>query len=134
MHGFKGERTLMRIHVEEQDKFEGKPVYECIVQLLRSRHFAGATAFRAVEGFGASGHMHHTGTWSMIMDCPVVIECVDTDEKIQSILPELDRMIGGGVITLERVRVILYRKKLPPEERDARASMEVSGKWQADER
>ena len=133
MHGFKGERTLMRIHVEEQDKFEGKPVYEYIVQLLRSRHFAGATAFRAVEGFGATGHVHHNKTWSLTMDCPVVIECVDTDEKIQSILPELDRMIGGGVITLERVRVVLYRKKLPPEERDARASMEITGNWQADE-
>jgi len=133
MHGFTGERTLMRIHVEEQDKFEGKPAYECIVQMLRKKHFAGATAFRAVEGFGATGHMHQSGTWSLRMDSPVVIECVDTDEKIQSILPELDRMIGGGVITLERVRVILYRKKLPPEERDARASMEVTGSWKVDE-
>lgn len=133
MHGFKGERTLMRIHVEEQDKFNGKPLYEEIVQLLRKRRFAGATAFRAVEGFGATGHMHHTGTWSLKLDCPVVIECVDTDEKIHSVLPELDRMIGGGVVTLERVRVILYRKKLPPEERSARASMEITGSWQIDD-
>ena len=132
MHGFEGERTLMRVHVEEQDKFEGKPVYECIVQLLRARHFAGATAFRAVEGFGATGHMHETGKWSMKTDCPLVIECVDTDEKIQSILPELDRMVGGGVVTLERVRVIMYRKKVPAEERDPRASMEVGGEWQND--
>ena len=111
MHGFKGERTLMRIHVEERDKFDGKPVYECIVQLLRAQHFAGATVFRAVEGFGGSGQMHQTGTWSLTMDSPVIIECIDTDEKIQSVLPELDRIIGGGVITLERVRVILYRDK-----------------------
>lgn len=130
MHGFKGERTLMRIHVEEQDKFEGKPVYECIVALLRKHHFAGATAFRAIEGFGATGHVHQTGTWSLRLDNPVIIECVDTDERIQTILPELDSMIGGGVITLERVRVILYRKKLPPEERDARASMEITGRWE----
>lgn len=133
MHGFKGERTLMRVHVEEQDKYEGKPVYECIVQLLRERHFAGATAFRAVEGFGATGHMHHTGTWSLSTDCPVIIECVDTDEKIQAILPELDQMVGGGIITLERVRVILYRKKLPPTERDERASMEITGSWKTEE-
>ena len=133
MHGFKGERTLMRIHVEEQDKFEGKPVYECIVQLLRTKHFAGATAFRAVEGFGASGHMHQTGTWSLTVDSPVIIECIETDEKIQSILPELDRMIGGGVITLERVRVILYRDKMSPEERDERASMEITGSWKTDD-
>lgn len=131
MHGFNGERTLMRIHVEEQDKFHGQPVYERIVQLLRSRHFAGATAFRAVEGFGATGHLHHQGSWKL--DCAIVIECVDSDEKIHAVLPELDGMIGGGIITLERVRVILYRKKLPPEERDARASMEITGRWQADD-
>lgn len=130
MHGFKGERTLMRVHVEEQDKFGGKPVYECVVQLLRERHFAGATAYRAIQGFGATGHLHQQATWSITTDCPVVIECVDTDEKIQSILPELDRMIGGGVITLERVRVILYRKNLPAEERDEQASVEVTGSWE----
>lgn len=126
MHGFKGERTLMRIHVEEQEKVDGTPVYEAIVQLLRSRHFAGATVFRAVEGFGASGEMHHQRTWSVKLDVPVIIECIDTDEKIQGILPELDRMLGGGLITLERVRVILYRNAIPEEERDGRASMEVT--------
>jgi hypothetical protein len=122
MHGFEEERTLMRIHVEEQDKFEGKPVYECIVQCLRSRHLAGATAFRALEGFGPTGRMHESGTWSLKLDCPVVIECVDTDENIQSILPELDRMVSGGIITLERVRVIMYRKAAPPEERGPRVA------------
>ena len=123
----------MRIHVEEQDKFHGLPVYEQIVQLLRERRLCGATAYRAVEGFGASGRMHHERVWTTRLDVPVVIECVDTDEKIQAILPELDRMIGGGVITLERVRVILYRRDLPPEERDPRASMEITGRWQVDE-
>ena len=133
MQGFRGERTLMRIHVEEQDKFDGKPVYEAIVALLREHRFAGATAFRAVEGFGASGHLHEDHTWEVKLDVPIVIECIDTDEKIKGILPELDRMIGGGVITLERVRVILYRSHLPPEERDERASMEITGRWQDDE-
>jgi uncharacterized protein len=133
MQGLKGERTLMRIHVEEQDKFDGQPVYERIMHLLRSRHFAGATAYRAVEGFGATGRTHRERTWALTVDVPVVIECVDTDEKIQGILPELDRMIGGGIITLERVRVILYRKDMPPDERDDRASMEITGSWQPDE-
>lgn len=110
MHGLEGERTLMRVHVEEQDRFEGKPVYEAIVELLRKRHFAGVTAYRAIEGFGASGQMHVDSAWSVKLDVPIVLECIDTDEKIVSILPELDKMIGGGVITLERVRVILYRK------------------------
>jgi PII-like signaling protein len=133
MQGFRGERTLMRIHVEEQDKIDGQPVYERIVHLLRSRHFAGATAYRAVEGFGATGRTHQERSWTLKTDVPVVIECVDTDEKIKGILPELDRMIGGGIITLERVRVILYRKDMPPDERGPRASMEITGSWLPDE-
>ena len=133
MHGFKGERTLMRVHVEEQDKFEGRPVYEAIVELLRREHLAGATALRAVEGFGASAHLHETHALDLKMDVPVVIECIDTDERIQALLPQLDRMIGGGIVTLERVRVILYRKDLPPEERDEHASMEITGSWKIDE-
>lgn len=133
MRGFKGERTLMRVHVEEQDKFEGRPAYEAIMELLRHEHFAGATAFRAVEGFGASAQVHEEHAWSVTMDVPVIIECIDTDERIQAVLPQLDRMIGGGIVTLERVRVILYRKDLPAEERDEHASMEITGKWQADE-
>ena len=126
MHGYTGERTLMRVHVEERDKFQGHPLYECIVQVLRRRHFAGATAYRAVEGFGATGRLHDHEAWSLKLDCPVIIECVDTDEKIKSVLPELDGMIGGGVITLERVRVIMYRKRMPPEELEPDASREAS--------
>jgi PII-like signaling protein len=133
MRGFKGERTLMRVHVEEQDKFEGRPVYEAVMELLRRQHFAGATAFRAVEGFGASAHVHQEHTWSVTLDVPVIIECIDTDERIQSVLPQLDRMIGGGIVTLERVRVILYRKHLSSEERDERASLEITGDWTIDE-
>src|SRR5438270_442162 len=97
-------RTLMRVHVEEQDKYHGRPVYEVIVELLRKRQLAGATVYRAVEGFGASGTLHEARAWSVTVDVPIVIECIDTDEKIESILPELDPLIGGGVITLERVR------------------------------
>ena len=93
---------------------------------------AGATAFRAVEGFGATGHMHHTGTWSITLDCPIIIECIDSDEKIQSVLPDLDKMIGGGIITLERVRVILYRKRLSDEDRDPRPSKEAGGQWSSE--
>ncbi|HTR77163.1 MAG TPA: DUF190 domain-containing protein [Gemmatimonadaceae bacterium] len=123
----------MRIHVEEQDKFQGIPLYEQIVQLLRRRQCAGATAYRAVEGFEASGHVHRTRTWSTKVDVPVVIECVDSDEKIQALLPDLDRMIGGGLVTLERVRVILYRRDAPPGARAPHASMEITGRWRTDE-
>lgn len=117
MHGFKGERTLMRIHLGERDKWKGKPLHEAIVGLLRARGYAGATVFRAVMGFGASSHVRSDKIELLSMDLPLVVECVDTEEKIQAILPELDGMIGGGLITLERARVIMYRADVPPEQR-----------------
>jgi len=119
MHGFKGERTLMRIHIGERDKYHGKPLYQAIVELLRRRHYAGATVMRAVMGFGASSRLHTDRIEVLSLDLPIVIECVDTEEKIQAILPELDEMLGGGLITLERARVIMYRADLPPDDRTA---------------
>jgi len=104
-----GERTLMRIHIGERDKHGGKPLYEAIVHLLRERGFAGATVFRGIMGFGATAGIHTEKVLRLSLDLPIVIESVETEEKIQAILPELDRMIGGGLITLERARVIIYR-------------------------
>jgi PII-like signaling protein len=117
MHGFKGERTLMRIHLGERDKWKGKPLYQAIVELLRDRGYAGATVFRAVMGFGATAHLRTDKLELLSSDLPIVVECVDTEEKIQAILPDLDQMIGGGLITLERARVILYRADVPPDQR-----------------
>ena len=109
MSGLAGERTLMRIHIGERDKCHGKPLYEAIVLLLRERGFAGATVFRGIMGFGASAGIHTEKVLRLSLNLPIVVECVETEEKIQAILPELDRMIGGGLITLERARVIVYR-------------------------
>jgi hypothetical protein len=117
MHGFKGERTLMRIHIGESDKYRRKPLYKAIVELLRERHYAGATVFRAMTGFGASARVRTDRIEVLSLDLPIVIEVVETEERIQAILPELDEMIGGGLITLERARVIMYRPNLRPEER-----------------
>jgi len=116
MHGFKGERTLMRIHIGERDKYHGKPLYQAIVEVLRQRHYAGATVIRAIMGFGASSRLHTNRIEVLSLDLPIVIECVDTEEKIAAILPELDDMLGGGLITLERARVIMYRPDVPPED------------------
>ena len=113
MQGLTGERTLMRIHLGERDKYQGRPLYEAIVHLLRTRGFAGATVFRGIMGFGASAGLHTEKVLRLSLDLPIVVECVDTEERIQEILPELDPMIGGGLITLERARVIVYR----PEQR-----------------
>lgn len=108
-HGLTGERTLMRIHMGERDKFAGKPLYQAVVELLRERNFAGATVLRGIMGFGATARLHTERIEVLSLDLPIVVECVDTEEKIQEVLPELDRMMGGGLITLERARVIVYR-------------------------
>jgi uncharacterized protein len=127
MHGFKGERVLMRIHIGEADHFNGKPLYRQIVELLRSRHYAGATVMRGIMGFGASSHLHTDRFLELSMDLPVVIECIETEEKIEAILPELDSMLGGGLITLERARVIMYRADVPAHERTDSWPIDVSG-------
>jgi uncharacterized protein len=108
-HRFKGERTLMRIFIGESDKYRGKPLYEALVERFRAKGLAGATVIRGVAGFGASSVMHTEKVLRLSLDLPLVIEVVETEEAIQSILPDLDEMIGGGLVTLERARVILYR-------------------------
>jgi PII-like signaling protein len=111
MHGFTGERVLMRIHIGEKDKYHGRPLYEAIVELLRQRHYAGATVLRGVSGFGATARVHTDKILRLSVDLPLIIECVETQERIDAILPELDQMLGGGLITLEKVQVIMYRSE-----------------------
>jgi len=133
MHGLKGERVLMRIHIGERDKYHGKPLYEAIVELLRARHYAGATVMRAVMGFGATAHLRTDRIEVLSLDLPIVVECVETEEKITAILPEIDQMIEGGLITLERAKVIMYRANLPPERRTASWQMDLTGLWDSDD-
>ena len=109
MHGLKGERVLMRIHNGERDKFKGKPLYAAIVELLRAQRYAGATVYRGIMGFGASSTVHTDRIEVLSMDLPIIVECIETSERIDAILPALDEMIGGGLITLERANVIMYR-------------------------
>ncbi len=109
MHGLEGEQMLMRIHIGERDKHGGRPLYEAIVMLLRERHFAGATVLRAIMGFGANARIRTQKVLDLSVDLPIVVECVDEESKIRAILPELDEMMGGGLITLERAHVITYR-------------------------
>ena len=127
MHGFKGERVLMRIHIGESDRYQGKPLYQQIVELLRSRHYAGATVFRGIMGFGASSKLHTDRFLELSIDLPIVIECIETEENIEVILPELDTMLGGGLITLERAKVIMYRAEVPPDRRTPSWPIDVTG-------
>jgi len=126
MHGFKGERVLMRIHIGERDKYNGKPLYQQIIELLRSRKYAGATVYRGIMGFGASSTLHTDRFLELSSDLPILVECVETEERIKAILPELDKMIGGGLITLERARVIMYRPHSPTEEQADDWSVDAS--------
>jgi hypothetical protein len=88
--------------------------------------------FRAVMGFGATAHLRTDRIEVLSLDLPVVIECVDTEEKITAILPEIDQMIEGGLITLERAKVIMYRANLPPERRTASWQMDMTGLWDSE--
>jgi PII-like signaling protein len=106
---FEGERTLMRIHIGESDKWQGKPLYEAIVEMLRKEGFSGVTVLRGVGGYGGSSVYHTDKILRLSQDLPIVLEIVETTERIEQILPKLDAMVDGGLITLEKVRVILYR-------------------------
>lgn len=110
-----GERTLMRIHIGESDKWRGKPLYQALVEFFRQEGFYGATVLRGVGGFGSSsraqGQVHTTKILRLSQDLPLVVEVVEYSERIERILPKLDEMVGGGLITLEKVRVILYRSR-----------------------
>jgi len=103
------EAVLLRIFIGESDRWEHKPLYEAIVLKARAMHLAGATVLRGPMGFGKSSRLHTAKILRLSMDLPLVIELVDSEEKIQSFLPELDRMMGGGLLTLEKVKVVEYR-------------------------
>jgi PII-like signaling protein len=104
-----GRALLVRIYIGESDTWKGRPLYQAIVERLRERGLAGATVLRGIEGFGAKQHLHTTRILSLSQDLPILIEVVDTDEKVRSILPELDEMLADGLMTLEKVEVIAYR-------------------------
>jgi len=101
---------LLRIFVGETDRYEGKLLYEAIVQKARSLHLAGATVLRGIMGFGAHSRMHTAKLLRLSEDLPIIIEIVDTEEKINALLPYLDKSVQEGLITLEKVRIIAYRQ------------------------
>lgn len=103
------EATLLRIFIGESDKADGRPLYEAIVQEARRLGLAGATVLRGFYGFGAASRIHTSKVLRLSEDLPVVVEIVDAQEKIETFLPVLDGMIGEGLVTLEKVRVIAYR-------------------------
>ena len=103
------EAVLLRIFLGEDDRYRHLPLYEAIVLKAREKRLAGATVLRGPLGFGKSSHMHTTKILRLSSDLPMVIEIVDTPEKISAFLPELDGMMKGGLVTLERAQVIRYK-------------------------
>jgi len=111
-----GEGKLLRIFIGESDKHGRKPLYQAIVEMLREEGMAGATVLRGIEGFGANSHLHTARILRVSEDLPIVIEVVDTAERIEGIMPKLDEMVTDGMVTLERVEVVTYRAGMPANE------------------
>ena len=103
--------VLLRIFIGESDRWQHRPLYEAIVMKAREAHLAGATVLRGPMGFGKSSRVHTAKILRLSTDLPLVIEIIDTDEKINAFLPVLEEMMGGGLVTLEKAKVIHYRDK-----------------------
>ena len=101
--------VLLRIFLGESDRWQHTPLYEAIVLAAREQHLAGATVLRGPMGFGKSSRVHTAKILRLSDDLPLVIEMVDSEEKINSFLPTLEKMLGGGLVTLEKVKVLHYR-------------------------
>jgi uncharacterized protein len=101
--------VLLRIFIGESDRWEGRPLYEAIVLKARELHLAGATVLRGPMGFGANSRLHTAKILRLSEDLPMVIEIVDSKEKIDELLPQIDEMVREGLVTLENVRVLRYR-------------------------
>src|SRR5579871_1929631 len=109
-----GEGSLLRIYLGELDKWHHQPLYEAIVLKAREMGLAGATVLRGPMGFGANSHLHTAKILRLSEDLPVLIEIVDKEDRINAFLPELDKMmVGGGLVTLEKVHVIRYHGTAP---------------------
>ncbi|MGB8340716.1 MAG: DUF190 domain-containing protein [Chthoniobacterales bacterium] len=99
---------LLRIFIGESDRWQHQPLYEAIVLKARELHLAGATVLRGPMGFGAASRIHTAKILRLSMDLPMVIEIVDTEEKVKSLFPFLEQVMGGGLVTMEKVKVMRY--------------------------
>lgn len=100
---------LLRIFIGEADKWNGKPLYEEIILLAKKNSMAGATAIKGFMGFGCKSHMHTTKLLRLSEDLPIIIEIVDSEEKINRFVPILDDMVKEGLVTIEKANVVMYR-------------------------
>ena len=103
--------TLMRIFIGESDRFEKKPLYEALVEYFKAEGMAGATVIKGAMGYGGHSEVHSNRLLRLSSDLPVVVEVVDSQEKIDLVLPQLEEMLHGGLVTMEKARVIKFGKE-----------------------
>jgi PII-like signaling protein len=108
MRKIEGEQVLMRIFIGESDQWEHRPLFMALLELFRSKGLAGATVLKGIAGFGPDSILHTASVFRLSSDLPLIIEVVDTEEHLKAILPEIDRRMSGGLITMEKVRVVRY--------------------------
>lgn len=108
MRGIEGEQVLLRIIVSESRSHDGRPLYRRIVEMLREDGFAGATVLKGIAGFGHDRRMHSAALEVTAEGLPIVVEVVDTQERLDRVLPKLDALMAGGVVMMERAKVIRY--------------------------
>jgi PII-like signaling protein len=104
------EARMLRIHFGEDDKWNGKPLYEAVVGKCRELGIAGATVYRGTAGFGGSTAIHRASMWSFSKDAPIMVSVIDGEDAIQKLVPFLDAMVAEGLVAMSRVRVIRYSK------------------------
>ena len=107
-----GEQILMRLFIGEADRHGGAPLYKALLELFRKEGIAGATVLRGIAGFGAKSHMHTASILRLSQDLPIVVEVVDSHDKIDALFPRLDEMVREGLVTLEKVRVLRYAPRV----------------------
>ncbi len=111
MKGIVGKRKLLRIFIDLDDKYEGKPLWEYILRLVREKGLAGATVFKAAAGIGAHSELRTFSVWRLSQNLPVVVEIIDREEKIKEFLKVLDEVLEEGLVVLEDVEVVTYRHR-----------------------
>ncbi len=111
MKGIVGKRKLLRIFIDLDDKYEGKPLWECILRLVKEKGLAGATVFKAAAGIGAHSELRTFSVWRLSQNLPVVVEIIDREEKIREFLKVLDEVLEEGLVVLEDVEVVTYRHR-----------------------
>ena len=111
MKGIVGKRKLLRVFIDLDDKYQGKPLWEYILKLVKERGLAGATVFKAAAGIGAHSELRTFSVWRLSQNLPVVVEIIDREEKIRDFLKVLDEVLEEGLVVLEDVEVVTYRHR-----------------------